>query len=97
MTTVRTFAVQDGDRKVYLDTSKPEERDKLANTIAQKLRQGAALFVHWMDGDYRVKSYDRDCDELILHAKRVRGNEPRTFRVSAANIELYVVAPQAGG
>lgn len=91
------FNAQAGDRKVSLDTSREGDRKKLAETIAKKLRESAVIFVTWQGDEYKLKSYDSERNELVVRANRPGRKGPRTFRITATNVEIFVVAPTAGG
>lgn len=93
---VNTPNVQAGDREIILDTSTKAARRKLERIIERKKREGASIFVEFMDDTFRVERYDPNQDELIVRAKKAaRG--PRTFKIKAAKTKITVVAPIAGG
>jgi hypothetical protein len=94
---VTVFNAQAGDRRVSLDTKRGSNRKKLAQIVAKKQREGAVIFVTWQGDDYRLKSYDQERDELVVHTNRPGRKGPKTFRISATNVEVFVVAPTAGG
>lgn len=98
MVTVINLNAQRGDRESTLDTSTKAARSQLGETIEQKKRDGAAIFVHYKGDDYRVDRYDPQTDELVVHAKGpAEKGKPNRLRIKAARARLTVVAPTAGG
>jgi hypothetical protein len=97
LTTLNQLHAQKGDKKLDFDTSSSAGRKSLLAVLTEKAQQRMAIFVNLQGQDYKYVSYNPRTDSLVVENGTNRKGRKQTLKIPAANAQVFLVPPLAGG